>query len=383
MRPRRYRYDVVVCAPMLAPLLATNDIGSTGGAETQLLLIARMLSAKGVRVCLATYDAPGAQIPPTIDGIDIALRAQYTGHGKIKRLRELVGLIRDLAVLDGRVYLTRIASYHVGAVALAARLRRRRFIYSSAHVTDFDHRGISPTLRDHVLYVLGLSLAHDLVVQTDEQVALCREKLGREPILIRNVVEPAPPRNAVGDSFLWLGRVVWYKGPLAYVELARAMPEARFVAVAVPVPDESDLLEQMRAAAAQLPNLELLQPRPRRDLASLYARAVAVVNTSTFEGMPNTALEGWAHGVPALALFHDPDGLIARYELGAFAAGDWDSFVSSARMLWEERASDSQLSARCRTYVEGYGAAAITPRWLEALDLAKPANSLTGCPEVK
>lgn len=365
---KQRRYDVVVYAPMLAPLLASNDIGSAGGAETQLVLIARMLAGQGLRVCLATYDAPGAQIPETFDGIDVVLRPVYRRRGRLKRMRELVGLVRDLAALDGAVYLTRIASYHVGAVGLAARLRRRRFVYSSAHITDFDHREISPTLRDHLLYVLGLSLAHTIVVQTEEQMALCREKLGREPFLIPNVVEQAEARDAAGDTFLWLGRAVWYKGPLAYVDLARALPEARFLAVAIPAPEDPELLDRMRAAAAALPNLEVLSPRPRRELSELYRRAVGVVNTSRFEGMANTTLEGWAHGVPALTLEHDPDGLIAANDLGVFADGSWDAFVDGARELWERREEAAALSNRCRGFVQArYGAEELVGRWLDAL----------------
>lgn len=372
MTARRRRYDVVVCAPMLAPLLATNNIGSAGGAETQLLLIARLLAGQGLRVCLATYDAPGARIPKTIDGFDIVLRPHYGGRGKLRRARELVGLVRDLLDLDGSVYLTRMASYHVAVVAIAARLRRRRFVYSTAHVTDFDHRGISPTLRDHVLYAIGLRLAHRVVVQTEEQMDLCRKELGREPVLIPNLVELAEPRTAPGDCFLWLGRVVWYKRPLAYVDLARAVPEARFLAVAIPVPDEPALFDQLRAAADQLPNLEILEPRPRRDLASLYKRAVAVVNTSRFEGMPNTTLEGWAYGVPALTLEHDPDGLIANNGLGVFAAGVWDEFVRGARALWEGRQSASELSQHCRAFAnDRYAADGLAGAWMDVLDVAR------------
>jgi glycosyltransferase involved in cell wall biosynthesis len=365
------RYDVVIYAPMLAPLLAANDVGSAGGAETQLVLVARMLAEQGLRVCLATYNLPGASIPNSIHGIDIALRPIYERRGTLKRMRELVGLVRDLMALDASVYLTRIASYHVGAVAIAARLRRRRFVYSSAHVTDFvDHRSISPTRRDHLLYSFGLSLAHEIVVQTEEQVVLCRDHLGREPILVPNVVESATPRTEPGDAFLWLGRAVWYKGPLAYVELARALPEAKFLAVVIPVPDESEIFEQMREAAAGLPNLVLLEARSRRELGPIYRRAVAIVNTSRFEGMPNTTLEGWAHGVPALTLEHDPDGLIAANGLGIFAGGSWEQLVAGACELWDSRARATELSDRCNSFVrERYGASGLVGRWLAALRL--------------
>lgn len=370
----RPRYDVVLFAPSVAPLLSRTDIGATGGAETQLLLIARLIVARGYRVCLATYDAPGADIPPSIDGVDIALRPPYERRGKIARLREAIGLGRDLAALDGRVYVTRIASYHVGIVAIAARLRRRRFVYSSAHVADFEFERFSPPLRDRILYRLGIALTNHIVVQTKEQAALCRDRYGRDSQVIPNVVEQADPRPAPGDTFLWVGRAVWYKGPLAYVDLAREMPDAQFLAVCPPQRGQEQVTEDLEVASRQIPNLTLLDQRPRRELLQLLDRAVAVVNTSTFEGMPNVTLEGWARGVPTVTLNHDPDGLIEAHQLGEFANGSWPAFVAGARRLWENRLTAAGLSERCRVYIaEEHGADVIVSHWIEALRLEPQA----------
>ena len=99
-----------------------------------------------------------------------------------------------------------------------------------------------------------------------------------------------------------------------------------------------------------MPNLELIPQRARPELLELVDRAVAVVNTSDFEGMSNLFLEGWARGVPTLALNHDPDGVIGANGLGGFAAGDPARLVELARKLWDERADQASLAARCRRY---------------------------------
>lgn len=104
-------------------------------------------------------------------------------------------------------------------------------------------------------------------------------------------------------------------------------------------------------AARQLPNLTLLAPRPRAELAPLLRRAVAVISTSRTEGMPNVFLEAWTRGVPALALAHDPDGVIERERLGAFAHGSPARLAELARTMWERRDDQSEQASRCRSYV--------------------------------
>src|SRR5204863_4714071 len=144
-----------------------------------------------------------------------------------------------------------------------------------------------------------------IIVQNAEQVSLCQERFGHSPVLIKSIAEPAPQRNRDPEAFLWVGRLVGYKQPLAFVELARALPDAQFWMVAVPVSHTKDgpkLKRELERSAATVPNLELISPRPRRALMDLVDRAVAMVNTGDCEGLRSIFLEGWARGVPGLAL---------------------------------------------------------------------------------
>jgi glycosyltransferase involved in cell wall biosynthesis len=101
------------------------------------------------------------------------------------------------------------------------------------------------------------------------------------------------------------------------------------------------------------------------------AQAVASVNTADFEGMPNVLLEGWSRGVPALALNHDPGGVITGSGLGGFAQGSATALTGLARDLWCERAHSEQLARRCRDYVEAHHSPATTAaRWEAVLWLS-------------
>jgi glycosyltransferase involved in cell wall biosynthesis len=106
-------------------------------------------------------------------------------------------------------------------------------------------------------------------------------------------------------------------------------------------------------------------------------RAVAIVNTSDFEGIPNVFLEGWSRGIPALALTHDPDGLITTHRIGEFAAGSSDRFVAGADRLWSTRFERDLLARRCRAYVlEHHSPEVIAAQWLQTLGLASSVDDV-------
>jgi glycosyltransferase involved in cell wall biosynthesis len=133
------------------------------------------------------------------------------------------------------------------------------------------------------------------------------------------------------------------------------MPDARFWLLGVPMHHhESDRLvvQSVLDRAQDVPNLEILAPRAHSEVQSLLNRAVASVNTAEYEGMPNVLLEAWTRGVPALVLYHDPDEVVSRYGLGGFAHGSAEELIMLARHQWETRGARTEVSERCRAYIQ-------------------------------
>lgn len=373
----RPRYNVAFYVPWLGASLTDQRSPSTGGAgtqifggaETQIFLLARGLARRGVKVRLVVFELPGTAIPASVDDVNIRVRPPYRSQEQLGKLREIANVFRAVISADADVIVTRSAGPHVGLVGFFARISRRRFVYSSANLSDFDFSRLPTKRRNHFLFRLGIRMADEIVVQTPEQLRLCQERFDRSPVLINSIAEPAPQRDREPEAFLWIGRLVWYKRPLAFVELARSLPEARFWMIAVPMAHASEgpeLMGTLERDAATLPNLELLSPRPRRELMDLIDRAVAVVNTADFEGMPNVFLEGWARGVPALALTHDPNDVIQRHGLGDFAQGSSKQLADLARQMWDERGDQGGIAARCRQYIhEHHSPESVSARWEE------------------
>ena len=116
------------------------------------------------------------------------------------------------------------------------------------------------------------------------------------------------------------------------------------------------------SAAANVPNLELLAPRPRHELPALYRCAVAIVNTSKLEGFPNTFLEAWSNGTPALSLRVDPDGVIEANDLGTVAGGSIERLADAARERWAGR--DEIDAERVLSYIRReHDPSVVGPRW--------------------
>jgi glycosyltransferase involved in cell wall biosynthesis len=375
------RFDVAFYLPRIAPLL--TGAPSVGGAETQIYMLVSALAQQGLRVCVIVFDIPGATLPTSIGEAAVCIRPPYLIHERFGRLRELAAVRRALAVTNARVVVTRTAGPDVGVVAVFAKLGKRRFVYSSANVRDFDLRLTDPKRRNQLLFRLGIRLADKIVVQTREQVALCAERYGRSSTLIASIAEPAPQATADPEAFLWIGRIVSYKRPLEFVELAKSLPESRFWMVAMPSgwghSERSSLRATLDARAREAPNLELMPPRPRNELLGLIDRAVAVVNTADHEGMPNVFLEAWARGVPALALTLDPDGAIERNQIGAFAGGSAERLRQLAGELWDGRYDRADLSARCRRYIDDHHSSAVVASdWRDALEVGGEGGGAGG-----
>jgi glycosyltransferase involved in cell wall biosynthesis len=360
--------DVVFYAPTATPLLTRRGDGNSGGAENQVVMLARELARRGHAVGVVAFGpadrrSEWERLRAELDGVDVIEHPLPATRLPILRTlafyRAAFGTLRRHRA---RVVVQRTAGIHTAVAAVSARLLGAQFVYSSAGVHDFDLGMWESRRWLRWAFALGVRLAHTIVVQTDEQAALCERRFGRRPVVIRSIAEPvesATTATATAESdppeaFLWIGTLIAYKQPVAFVELARAVPEAAWWMVGVPASadDESrQIIAAVTEAERQLPHLTLLAPRPRAELVPLLQRAVAVVNTSRTEGMPNVFLEAWSRGVPALALAHDPDGVIEREALGGFAHGSPARLAELARAMWRQREDRTEEANRCRSYV--------------------------------
>jgi len=341
-----------------------------GGAELQSTVLAHALKSRGLRVAHIVYPV---KEPRRMESSTPSLveRPEWQGYRRLGGLAETAAIWRGCLRADAEAYIVRGSGGHMIAASAFCRALRRRLIFSSSSELDFDFARPDRNPVTLRFYKATLRLADDLVVQTGQQRGLARRVLpDLDPIVIPSFAEPANGANGAGRYFLWADRLVEYKLPERYVELATALPDARFRMVAGPTDETAPgLAERIESAADRLPNFELLPPRPRSQLLEEMEQAVAVVKTSRIEGMPNGFLEAWARGVPVLSLNVDPDSKIEDNAIGVAAGGSMERFIDAAATLWSNPALRNAMGERARRFIqEVHSPEAVADRWVALLD---------------
>ncbi|MEO5989620.1 MAG: glycosyltransferase family 4 protein, partial [Candidatus Eisenbacteria bacterium] len=235
---------VCLHAPLLWPLWSGGRIAFTGGAEVQQARIARGLVARGCAVTVVTCDY-GQPESTVVHGVRV-LRTYRLDAG-LPGLRffhpRLSRAFAALTAADADVYYVRGASLEVGTTFEVARARNAGFVFAAAHDLDAD-----PTLpllsnpRDRLWYRRGLAGARAVIAQSFAQQQAFRTGFRRESTVIPNLVEAPQCAADPGHDgpIVWLATYKTAKRPDWFVQLARALPQQRFIMCGVvPIPPET------------------------------------------------------------------------------------------------------------------------------------------------
>jgi glycosyltransferase involved in cell wall biosynthesis len=368
------RPHVCFVAPLAWPVLARDSkIEVIGGAEVQQSILARALAHAGYRVSMICLDF-GQPQRAVVDGVTV-----YKSHrpeGGVPVLRfihpRMTLMWQAMRAANADIYYQRCSAMLTSLVAEFCRRYGKRSIYAGASDTDFmPGRQEIRYWRDRWLFERGLARVDRLVVQNATQQKACRANYGREATLIPSCYER--PRNTLpggGTSVLWVATLHEYKRAELFLELARRLPHRQFVLVGGPPFEDSrdsGYFEEIRAAAQALPNVEFTGFLPLARVETYFDQARVLVNTSVYEGMPNTFLQAWSRGVPTVA-FVDTGATLGGTPLYKVATSLEQAEAEIERLL-ADQPYWANASARAREYFERtHSCTGVLARYMQLFD---------------
>jgi glycosyltransferase involved in cell wall biosynthesis len=163
----------------------------------------------------------------------------------------------------------------------------------------------------------GVRHAKAVVAQSREQQSHISSTWNRFSTVIPNgFVIPEPAVKSDPPIVLWVGNLREIKQPQLFVKVAQACQDIRARFVMVGHPMDKNLASFLERSSEELRNFSYLGGKSPQEAEQLMGEASLLINTSLYEGFPNTFIQSWLRATPALSLNVDPDNLMRREGIG-------------------------------------------------------------------
>ena len=409
------------------PIIYPEAAGSIGGAETQAIIMARMLGKTSTaRVVVVVRDSC---VRPElfIDGftvvtwVDRLFRIRRSVSERVSILRSFPWLkinkwnsnliwqiprlmldrflnrpsaVREdfdlvVSATDCDTFCCMGVSDRTRRVFEAARKKSRRTILFVVSNSDLDPRYAES--QDWLncdgdagrQCAAAIEHAETIVCQTETQQDLLKKHFGRESCLFPNPfdcsdwqrqLQRQPRLNGEFPArfVLWIGRSDHHhKRPHLMLEVALKYPEVEFVMIMNT--QNEDVAAEIRSRCP--PNLRIVERVDFQTIPAYFRQAAMFVSTGSriFEGFPNVFLQAAATSVPVVTLDSDP-GFISRHNAGAVCNGSLDQFASEIVRLWTNRSQAEELGRNGLRYVTEHHSETATIRRLHEITQVIPSD---------
>ena len=399
---------VCINLPLAYPLFNNSFKGYFGGWEVRISLIARELAKRGhfeVVVIAGDYGQPHVEsidgvnliswrdrdiwgVPPRRNQNSIASwnpfpyssipymfwhRAQKRFFSTLSvyfpgKIFSQIGNFRvpqkNIAIYDeinADIYVVPGNSFYSAETAsYCSKLGKKYVFLSGSDIDYYPEYKENPEGKDiygmpHFLKLYCIQQADAHIVQTEGQAKMLHDFYNRTCTVVKSPIDIYQKfdRNPNPQTILWVGKSdERVKRPSLVFELAQRMPEFQFVVIMNTVMIKSHL--ESTRLAEELPNITLLEHVPFEEIERFFAHARVHLNTSAFEGFPNTYLQAAKYGVPTVAMIVDPDGMLSHHACGLVCGNNLDQCEASLTQLMTDDEMYAELSKNSVQYVRKY-----------------------------
>lgn len=305
-----------------------------GGAEVDLYNFARFLAMdERFEVYFYVGDFDQTAESEIYDNIIVEKIKLFgrTGKSISEKIVFYSALGMKLLKSPAKIIMTEMANEMTGWAAIYFKLLTKRgYIHRLASDNDTkftDARSSGRALTYH-LYNFALKKADVIYSQSADQQILLKENMGFESSILPNgVFIDEKPGTSDKKYILWVGRAIEVKQPELFIELAKQIPDEDFFMI---MPFEGQHtsesfrknLNEKLNEAKKLSNFRYADYVPFDKIQSYFDEAKLFINTSEYEGFPNTFIQACIGGTPIASLNVDPDSFIERNKVGRYCESD-------------------------------------------------------------
>ncbi len=159
--------------------------------------------------------------------------------------------------------------------------------------------------------------SNHLVVQTQYQQKELDRLYNRKSLLLRNPIEKIKLLKRQRKHILWIGKDDDVKNPLLVFKIAKLFPYELFLMI---INNFSKINEIPK-------NVKIIKFMNNIQIQKKISEAKILINTSLFEGFPNTFLEAGLQKTPIISLHSNPDNILNKLQAGYCVNGSFNKFV--------------------------------------------------------
>jgi len=328
-----------------------------GGSEYQAKILIDYLR-QNKSFCISYIYAGSKRSKIKIDGTEVYALRRRKVLSKLGRsfFLDFGKIISILKSIQPNLLYQRVGFAYTGISAYYARKNNCRMIWHIASDNDVKplQLGLKTMIQpfnyiDKKLLEYGIKNADLIIGQTKQQNELLKENYGRECDFIIPNVHPEPNgqiRKTDPVRVVWVSNLKPLKQPELFIQLAerfRDHQNVKFIMIGRQVRNKWQA--KLESRMEKLNNLEYLGEKPINDVNRILCESHILVNTSQYEGFPNTFIQAWMRRVSVVSLNVDPDGVIEHNKIG-FHSRSFEKLVSHTRQLIENKWLREQMGKR-------------------------------------
>jgi len=272
-------------------------------------------------------------------------------------------ILRILKDIRPHILYQRTGCAYTGIAAYYSKKNRCRMIWHVSLLKDVEKIKIQMrnTLRpfyfiDKIFLRYGISNTDIIICQANYQNELLKKNYKRECDLIIPNFHPAPEtsvRKSNNIKVVWISNIKRFKQPELFLKLADKLRNYKVKFIMIGRMDYKKFQKKITSYIKKIKNIEYLGEKSIKEVNRILCESHILVNTSEYEGFPNTFIQAWMRKVPVVSLNVDPDNILKKFKIG-FHSNTFENMVEDVKRLIGDKELREEMGERAQKYALKY-----------------------------